>query len=159
MCDRANNTNKTIKTIHTSNSSVLTFQHSIDQNTLAWWKVDMETEHCITKVSILNRSDCCGKFLISRKHNTIFQHVIFFVNNMSFIFTLECNVFVFILISFENSRSNCQSWIVIGSFSKHAMRGIDFLNSSRKLDKCDVFTANFREIYHHREGKRDFDIM
>ncbi|XP_072051764.1 uncharacterized protein [Amphiura filiformis] len=30
---------------------------------MAWWKVDMEAEHCVTKVTILNRSECCAERL------------------------------------------------------------------------------------------------
>ncbi|XP_072051771.1 uncharacterized protein [Amphiura filiformis] len=41
-------------TVYTSGSCTHT-----DSNATAWWKVDMEAEYCVTKVTILNRSGCC----------------------------------------------------------------------------------------------------
>ena len=29
-----------------------------------WWRVDLEAEHCISEVSILNRGDCCSKCFV-----------------------------------------------------------------------------------------------
>ena len=33
-----------------------------DQEANPWWRVDLGAEHCIAKVTILNRGDCCSKY-------------------------------------------------------------------------------------------------
>ena len=33
-----------------------------DEEANPWWRVDLGAEHCIAKVTILNRGDCCSKY-------------------------------------------------------------------------------------------------
>ncbi|XP_038061373.1 uncharacterized protein LOC119732074 [Patiria miniata] len=37
--------------------------HTVADTMNPWWKVDLEEEQCVTKVTILNRGDCCSERL------------------------------------------------------------------------------------------------
>ncbi|XP_022080918.1 uncharacterized protein LOC110973946 isoform X3 [Acanthaster planci] len=52
------------KAVDGSSSSIISHcSHTAFKSEHPWWKVDLGGEHCITKVTILNRGDCCSERL------------------------------------------------------------------------------------------------
>ena len=35
-----------------------------------WWRVDLEDEHCIRTITIINRIDCCSKYILVLNSHT-----------------------------------------------------------------------------------------
>ena len=46
-----------------------------------WWKVDLGSEHCISKVTIYNRPDCCSKYYSKNRLSTVIHYTCPFINS------------------------------------------------------------------------------